>query len=190
MPRILYSEAKKIFDKNKIGVVADGIGNTAIFYKYDLQRHIDLGGYTDMEPFKWTICTEWGTGDNKMMPYQIVFTKEKEVNFIGCEYDREKDDYVCDSEYVDMILKAKEELLKVLPDLLKKSDEIIEGFDAYRYSSKVVTVHYPTYTKKYGVKPLKWEGKVVWAGKEYVTEQKSSFMEAQKALNELIESLQ
>ena len=89
-----------------------------------------------------------------------------------------------------MILKAKEELMKVLPELQKKSDEILEAFAAYRYSARVATVHHPTYTKKYGVTPPKWEGRVVWAGKEYVTEQKSSFKEAMTALNQLIETLQ
>lgn len=190
MPRILYSEAKKIFEKNKIGVVADGIGNTGIFYKLDRHRNIDLGGYTDMPPYKWTIATKWGLGKSNIGPYEITYLAEKKVDFEGCDYDRDKKEYVCDSEYVDMILKAKEELMKVLPELQKKSDEILEAFAAYRYSARVATVHHPTYTKKYGVTPPKWEGRVVWAGKEYVTEQKSSFKEAMTALNQLIETLQ
>lgn len=190
MPKILYSEAKKIFEKNKIGVVADGIGNTAIFYKLDRHRNIELGGYTDMPPYKWMIATKWGLGKSNISPYVITYLDEKEVDFEGCDYDRDIRDYVCDSEYVDMILKAKEELMRVLPELQKKSDEILEGFAAYRYSAKVTTVHHPTYTKKYGVTPPKWEGRVVWAGKEYVTEQKSSFKEAMTALNQLIETLQ
>ena len=190
MSKILYSEAKKIFDKNKIGVVADGIGNTAIFYKLDRHRNIDLGGYTDVAPFKWMIATKWGLGKSNIGPYEISYLNEKEVEYVGCEYDPDLKDYACDSEYVDLILNAKEELMKVLPELKKKSDEILEAYAAYRYSAKVTTVHHPTYTKKYGVTPPKWEGRLVWAGKEYVTEQKPSFIEAMTALNELIETLQ
>lgn len=190
MPRILYSEAKKIFEKNEIGVVADGIGNTGIFYKLDRHRNIDLGGYTDIPPYKWTIATKWGLRKSNIGPYEITRLDEKKVECEGCEYDGDMKEYVCDSEYVDLILKAKEELMRVLPELQKKSDEILEGFAAYRYSAKVTTVHRPTYTKKHGVTPPNWEGRVVWAGKEYVTEQKSSFKEAMTALNQLIETLQ
>lgn len=131
-----------------------------------------------------------GVGKSNIGPCEITYLKEKEVDYEGCEYDRDKKECVCDSEYVDMIPKAKEELMKVLPELQKKSDEILEAFSAYRYSARVDTVHHPSYTKKHGVTPPKWECRVVWAGKEYVTEQKSSFKEAMTALNQLIETLQ
>lgn len=62
---IEYRQAEKIFKENNIEVSFDGIGNTSIFYRLENGKQVLLGGYIDMEPFKWHIHYSWSVGGTK-----------------------------------------------------------------------------------------------------------------------------
>lgn len=185
--KIPYVDFEKKLKENYIGISCDGIGNTDIHYIHktkDGRRdlHITLGGYCDMEPFKWSIDTSWKVKGLKTkkpswgQPWDIRSTKTKYVDFGGGEYDSKTQSYFADSEYLDLILDAKEKLLKKLDALDAESKNVFETINNDTYSYKVEKVFL---TKK-------WVGHLTYKGQQHKTKPCSTFFEAKEELDSIL----
>ena len=183
---MLYDDFKKELDKQGIGIVADGIGNTDIHYILktgDGRReiHITLGGYCDMEPFKWSVETEWKVAKNTKtyhcQPWDIVSVKGEYVDseFGGGHYDIDTKTYLADEEYLKQIIAAKDKLLSILPELTETSKAIFDDVmkDIFSLSIK----------KNYLSK--KWIGHLTYKGVMKHTKGCASFFEAKEELDKL-----
>lgn len=176
--KITQEEAEKLFKENGIDTVADGIGNCDIHYVWDDgygKQRITLGGYCDMEPFKWSVATKWTVGDTKYsgLPWDITCTDEQYTEYCGGEYDRERKGYYWDREYVDLLLEAKKKLARLLPGFKKKTDRLHEKRLDMEYS----------FTVKHPAGNDKWQGTLVYRGEMYWTSLFDDFMDAKKALD-------
>lgn len=180
---IEYRQAEKIFKENNIEVSSDGVGNTSIFYRLENGKQVLLGGYIDMEPFKWHIHYSWSVGGTKdgidRLPWSIYADSPGYVEHRGYYWVNNKEDEFCDQEFVDAILAAKDELLKVLPDLKKRAREIAKKFRDVDIDSSIKPTHSGKWLKG-TFYPPRWIAVVNWKGKQFVGEARDSYLEAKE----------
>lgn len=183
---MLYDDFKKVLDQQGIGIVADGIGNAAIYYIVKVgdgrkDIHIDLGGYCDMEPFKWSVDSEWKVAKNTKnyhgQPWDIISVKSEYVDseFGGGYYDIDTKTYLADEEYLNQIIAAKDKLLSVLPELMEMSKIVFDDAMKDVFSLNI--------EKNYMSK--KWVGHLTYKGIRKHTKSCTSFFEAKEELDKL-----
>lgn len=174
---------KRKLKKENIDIEFDGIGNSSIFYVYKTndgrkELRITLGGYCDMEPFKWYICTKWkviGERNRKYdwgLPWDIASTNVKHVEYSGDNYDNKSGTSFADSEYLDLILEAKEKLIDNIDIFNKKSKKIFDNINEKNYHYEISKL------------PLvdKWIGYLTFKGQNYQTKPCSTFFDAKEKL--------
>lgn len=181
-----HDEFVKKLNENGICIVSDGIGNTNIYYivKTDDSRkelNITLGGYCDIEPFKWEINTDWKVKEKTKCysgsAWDIISTKTIYIDsdFGAGHYDSVDNIYLADENYLNIIIDTKNELLKILPELLEKSKIIFEDKMKNIFSLRVERIYITN----------KWQGRLVYKGKTYRTKQHKTFFEAKEELDSL-----
>lgn len=175
-----------LFRKEGIKVSCDGIGNTDISLIWDDGyniQHISLGGYCDMEPFKWELSEGWQVGKSKTgygCEWSVTPISSRYVEGGGTRRDPETGEWYWNSDYVDEILRLKKELLALLPSFKEKTDKIHEEIvkDMYEF----------TVTKCGGVmrsRHPKWIGRIMVRGKSLKTNKYDTFLEAKEAADRL-----
>lgn len=185
--KIPYDDFEKTLKKNHIGITADGIGNCDIHYVHktkDGRRELSvtLGGYCDIEPFKWSIDSDWevkGMNSKKKcwgQRWDVISTRTKYVDYSGGHYDKTTQSYLVDSEYLDLILDAKEKLLKKIDALDAESKSVFEAINNDTYSYKVEKVFM---TKK-------WVGHLTYKGHQHKTKPCATFFEAKEELDSIL----
>lgn len=173
---IEYRQAEKIFKENNIRQKFDGIGNSTVYYVDEDGREIAIGGYVDSEPFKTRVATAWKV---ECSYGSIWIAKEKHIEWKGYYWVSAMEDEFCDSEFIDAILAAKDELLKVLPELKRISAEICENFNSVQIDSSISPTHNGMYHDGTFIKP-KWVASLNWKGKQFVGEPRDSYLEAKE----------
>lgn len=188
---IKAKEAERLFKQNGIELTFDGIGNCSITYVWDdgyTKQNISLGGYCDMEPFKWDVADKWQVGKGRNpgvgTEYSIMETKTHFVEY-GMFYDKDANQYFWDKEYVDAIVAAKTKLVEQLPGFKVYTDAIHERFLDSMYSFVVEKAPTPIYSEKSN----KWKGTLMFRGKKYRTKVHSSFFDAKAELDEILKNL-
>jgi len=185
--KIPYVDFEKNLKANHIGITTDGIGNCDIHYIHktkDGRRELSvtIGGYCDMEPFKWSIDTGWkvkGLNSKKKcwgQAWDIISTRTKYVDYSGGEYDKAAQSYMVDSEYLDLLLEAKEKLVKKIVSLDEESKKIFETINDDNYNYKVEKV----FTTK------KWVGHLTYRGQQHKTKPCATFFEAKEELDSIL----
>lgn len=182
--KVTHEEAEKIFKDRGIVSVADGIGNCDISYRWNdgyVTQDISLGGYCDMEPYKWTVAIDWKLGKSRSgrAEWHPRVLREIQVDCHGEEYDRESGTYLMDREYLDLILAARDKLLLKLPQFKEVTDGLHEKELECMYSCEVKPVD--------SLFSHKWRGHLEFRGKKYRTEVFGDFMEAKRALDQILE---
>lgn len=177
-------EAQSIFKKNSLKVTADGIGNVDISYVCQAtksRQEISLGGYCDMDPFKWEITDSWTVGESKFCEWDIVTDKSHYVECEGTFLDTDTHDYLWDKEYVDMLLEARGRLKEALGTLAPESDRIYLAIMHDELEFKVS--RYPSGGKK------RWYGQLTFRGKMKSTKPVDDFFKAKEELDRLLEKM-
>lgn len=186
--QISDKKVKSMFKKASVKVSNDGIGNCDISFVwndgYSIQ-HITLGGYCDMEPFKWGLAEGWKVGKDKTgygSKWSVTALSTRYVDQPGSWFESEDREYYWDSDYVEEILRLKEKLATLLPMFKETTDRIHEEIvkDMYEFSVTQVNGLFRT-------KHPKWIGKVMFRGKLHKTEKFDNFFDAKKAADGILE---
>lgn len=182
-----YEVFKKALGKD-VKIVTDGIGNVSIDYVIKVNDgrrglSINLGGYTDMEPFMWDISTKWRvkgkTGKTLYgQPWDVITTKHEyvETEYGGGQYDIKTKKYLADDEYLKLLLEAKKKIDTLLPGLTVESKIIFDDIMCNTFYYKV--------EKEYSTK--KWVGHLTYKGTQFKTKPRKTFFEAKEELDEIL----